>query len=259
MTLTTKQKENIIDVIKTCLRDKFKKYKPESNSMPFHHRLLGKDRMALYSFMQSLNTTFGTSIFEPVAIELAKNIFIRAEKQASAGNKISEEAQTEIQNIIDNIATGKKSPNKTEEINAIKKIAVTQNMKEVKLTKIDILLEDNNNNLYLFDIKTAKPNIGEMKGYKRTLLEWVATEYVRNGKINSIQTIIAIPYNPYEPKPYERWTMKGILDIENELKVSDEFWDFLGGEGCYSDLLECFEIAGIDLREEIDKYFEKFK
>ncbi len=30
-----------------------------------------------------------------------------------------------------------------------------------------------NNELYLIDLKTAKPNIGEFKGFKRTLLEWV--------------------------------------------------------------------------------------
>jgi len=60
MTLTEIQKIHIQEVIKTCLRSKFKNYKPESNYMPFHHALLGKDRMALFSFIQSLNTTFGT-------------------------------------------------------------------------------------------------------------------------------------------------------------------------------------------------------
>lgn len=49
------------------MRNKFENYSPESNSMPFHYRLLGKDRMALFSFIHSLNTTFGTPIFEPVA------------------------------------------------------------------------------------------------------------------------------------------------------------------------------------------------
>lgn len=65
------QKKQIINVIKICLREKFKNYKPESTNMPFHYRLLGKDRMALFSFIHSLNTTFGTSIFEPVAEMLA--------------------------------------------------------------------------------------------------------------------------------------------------------------------------------------------
>ena len=72
-------------------------------------------------------------------------------------------------------------------------------------------------------------------------------------------SIIAIPYNPYEPEPYERWTLKGMLDLDNELKVAEEFWDFLGGDGAYSELLNCFERVGIELRPEIDEYFSKFK
>ena len=74
-----------------------------------------------------------------------------------------------------------------------------------------------------------------------------------------INTLVAIPYNPYEPKPYMRWTMRGMFDLDKELKVANEFWDFIGGNGAYQDLLDCFERVGIELRPEIDKYFEKFK
>lgn len=49
--------------------------------MPFHYRLLGRDRMALFSFIHSLNTTFGTSVFEPVAESLAKSSFHISQKQ----------------------------------------------------------------------------------------------------------------------------------------------------------------------------------
>jgi len=66
------RKIELVNRIKDCLRQKFQNYKPETVNMPFHYRLLGKDRMALYSFIQSLNTTFGTSIYEPVAKELAR-------------------------------------------------------------------------------------------------------------------------------------------------------------------------------------------
>ena len=50
-----------------------------------------------------------------------------------------------------------------------------------------------------------------------------------------------------------------MLDLDNELKVAEEFWDFLGGEGSYLELLDCFERVGIELRPEIDEYFSKFK
>ena len=84
--------------------------------MPFHYRLLEKDRMALYSFIQSLNTTFGTSIFEPVAETLAKTRFAKAQSQYVVGNEISEDAQNEIQRIMNNLTTGDTDPNKREEI-----------------------------------------------------------------------------------------------------------------------------------------------
>ncbi len=70
--------------------------------------------------------------------------------------------------------------------------------------------------------------------------------------------MIAISYNPYEPQPYERWTLKGMLDLPNELKVADEFWDFIGGEGAYQDILNIFEQVGIELRPEIDDYFTRY-
>jgi type II restriction enzyme len=130
-------------------------------------------------------------------------------------------------------------------------------MKTIKPTKVDLKIISHDSAIYLIDIKTAKPNAGGFKEFKRTLLEWVATTFATDPKAN-VQTLIAIPYNPYEPQPYNRWTMRGMLDLENELKVAEEFWDFLGGQGAYIELLDCFEQAGIELRPEIDAYFAKF-
>ncbi|HNL06141.1 MAG TPA: TdeIII family type II restriction endonuclease, partial [Chitinophagales bacterium] len=67
-------------------------YKPEPAAMPFHTRLLGKDKLALFSFIHSLNTNFGTSIFEPVAREMSILRFKRVESQAVAGEYISSDA-----------------------------------------------------------------------------------------------------------------------------------------------------------------------
>lgn len=42
------QKERIKSLLFKVLRQKFNSYKPETSYMPFHTRLLGKDRMALF-------------------------------------------------------------------------------------------------------------------------------------------------------------------------------------------------------------------
>jgi len=251
------QIRKIENTIKDSLQKKFQTYRPETSSMPFHYRLLGRDRMALFSFIHSLNTTFGTSIFEPVAETLASLNFEFARKQYVVGDSISEQAQSEIQRIMNDLTVGK-NPNKGEEIERIRRVCNKGSMNKLKTVKVDLFVQSPDGTTHLFDLKTAKPNISNFKDFKRTLLEWVAIFLAQkpNAKVKSY---IAIPYNPYEPKPYERWTLKGMLDLENELKVAEEFWDFLGNDGTYSELLNCFERVGIELRPEIDKYFQKFK
>ncbi|MFH1097933.1 MAG: TdeIII family type II restriction endonuclease [Candidatus Desantisbacteria bacterium] len=204
-----------------------------------------------------VDTNFGTSIFEPVALALAESNFAGASSQQVAGNQISSESHRVIQNIMDGLTTADTSPDKTEEIRLIREVCQQGEMKTVKLTKVDIKLVTYDGTIYLFDLKTAKPNAGGFKEFKRTLLEWVAATLVNNPTAN-VQTIIAIPYNPYEPQPYNRWTMRGMLDLANELKVANEFWDFLGGSGAYLDLLDIFERIGIELGPEIDQYFARY-
>jgi hypothetical protein len=249
---------NINDILVNSLRIKFSNYNPEPASMPFHTRLLGKDRLALYSFIHSLSTNFGTAIFEPVAVALAESRFKKALKQQTAGNQISSEAHKVIQEIMNGLETANNEPKKYDEIERIKKVAQNGAMNTVKLTKVDLWLESKNDEIFLFDIKTAKPNAGGFREFKRTLLEWTAAIFAVNPEAK-VNTLIAIPYNPYEPEPYKRWTMRGMLDLENELKVGKEFWDFLGGDGAYEELLDCFEKVGIEMREEIDNYFKKFQ
>lgn len=257
MALNDKVKQNVREVIKSSLRNKFQNYKPESTNMPFHFRLLGRDRMALYSFIQSLNTTFGTSIFEPVAVALAKEYFPRVKSQYVIGDAITDESQKVIQDIMNNLTIGT-PPNKSEELQKLRKASQIGKINKLKTVKVDLFVENSNGEQFLFDLKTVKPNISNFKDFKRTLLEWAAIALTQNNNLK-LNTIIAIPYNPYEPKPYERWTIKGMLDDKHELMVGEEFWNFLGGKGAYEDLLDCFEKAGMELRPEIDEYFSKFK
>lgn len=239
MTPITKYKAHIVDTIKVCLRNKFQNYKPETDNMPFHYRLLGKDRMVLFSFLQSLNTTFGTSIYEPVAKELAKTTFKEVHTQYRPGNIITQDAQNEIQEIMNKLSVGG-VVDKEIETERIRKVAQSGKQNKLKSVKVDLFLVSKINEVFMFDLKTVKPNKGDFISYKRNMLEWLAVYFFQKPKAK-IHTLISIPYNPYEPKPYMRWTMKGMLDLDEEVKIAEEFWDFLAGKGTYKNSLDCFE------------------
>jgi hypothetical protein len=122
---------------------------------------------------------------------------------------------------------------------------------------VDIWLEDFNDHKYLIKLKSVKPSFVGLFEYKHKFLKWVAQEFCLNHE-SKIYPIIGIPYNPNYPKPYGKWWMSGLFDTKVEVLVGNELWDFIGGNGAYDDLLDCFEQAGIELRPEIDQHFTKF-
>lgn len=174
MSITNEQKEEIKRIIRDTIRKKLLNYKPETDSMPFHYRLLGRDRMALFSFIHSLNTAFGTSIFEPVAEIVASSKFQKVIRQFEIGDIITEKAQIEIMHIINELASGRSDPDKKKEIEIIRKVCKQGKINKLKTVKADIFVMDQYSSVHLFDIKTAKPNISSFKDFKKTLLEWVA-------------------------------------------------------------------------------------
>ena len=258
MPLSRQQKGEISELLKQKIRQKLQSYSPETNNMPFHTRLLGRDRMALFSFIHSINTTLGTSVFEQVAAIIARLHFRRSVHQyKDFNNTISRPAQRVIQEIMDELVAARTNPNKAEETEKILRVSETGDLVTIRRPRIDLFVERSDGTEYYFDLKTAKPNISDFRAYKRQLLEWVAIRGAQDNTAN-IRTLIAIPYNPYEPEPYQRWTLQGLFDLQSEIMVAEEFWNFLGGNDTYEQLLSVFETVGLELRPEIDARFERF-
>lgn len=99
----------------------------------------------------------------------------------------------------------------------------------------------------------------EFVALKLKLLRWTALRLSQD-KNAKVFTMLAIPYNPYYPEPYQRWTLKGLYDLERgEILVGDEFWNFVAGANIYEELLDVFQDAGEKLKSEIDQKFIEFR
>lgn len=59
-----------------------------------------------------------------------------------------------------------KKPDKPTETAAVLKVAQSGTLKKVKRPRIDLFVESRNGVEYYFDLKTVKPNIGEIVEYK---------------------------------------------------------------------------------------------
>ncbi len=103
-----------------------------------------------------------------------------AKSQQVAGDKISSEAFLAIEHIMNELTTATSVPNQVTELDMLRAVCQKGTMKNVKLTKVDIKLVSFEKTNYLFDIKTAKPNAGGFKEFKRTLLQWTAAVLAKN-------------------------------------------------------------------------------
>ncbi|MCY4308145.1 MAG: TdeIII family type II restriction endonuclease [Rhodobacteraceae bacterium] len=256
MSLDNNQKSKIEKIISDALRKKLVGYKPETNHKPFHTRLLSKDWMAKYSFVQSLNTTLGVSIYEQVGEIIASKEFVYVEKQYKVGGIMYSKAQETINDIMNELSKNEDTgSDKLSETSRINKVCQTGAEVSLKPVKADLYLKDKHDRIFLIDIKTVKPNKGDFQKMKRTLLDWLAIELAKSPN-SDIHTMIAIPYNPYFPKDYKRWTVENMFDYEHELKVGEDFWNFLGGPDTYYQLLKCFEDIGLEFRERLEEHIE---
>jgi len=258
MNLSLKTKNDIAEILKTTIREKLRNYTPETGHMPFHYRLLGKDRYAMFSFIQSVNTTFGLSIWEQVAVILAKGAGSYAERQYKLLGSIDSDMEGLISEIHYKLRKGEIAASKIDETEQIRRKIQKGEAKVDPDSVVDLFVKRDDEENY-FDITSAKPNMKEFVALKLKLLRWTALRLSQDNQAKAY-TRLAIPYNPYHPEPYERWTLKGLYDLDrNEILVGESFWNFVAKADIYMQLLDVFEEVGKELRIEIDRKFSELR
>lgn len=228
MVLTDKQRQEIKDLLENTLKNKLKKYKRESSYMPFLSKLIqDSEKVAAYSFIHSISTSLGMSVYEEVSKIVARPSSQEVDRNVNVGGTLSSKQKQVIAKIINELREGKREVNNKEETEEVLK-ADASNGKTQKDNAIADFYMKRDGEEYYFEIKTVKPNIDVFTKSKQKLLEWIAR------KQKPIHTILAFPYNPYHPEPYSRFTEQGVVEHGTEFLVSEEYWDFVGDKGTFT-------------------------
>src|SRR3989344_8381039 len=102
MALSKKQKEEILTLLGDTIEKKLKRYTRESKSMPFLSMLMQDDeKVAAYSFIQSIATTLGMSLYEQLSVIIAKEHSQDCGRNVKVGGTLSPARKAAI-NIITN-------------------------------------------------------------------------------------------------------------------------------------------------------------
>jgi len=251
MALSENQKDKIKNLLVRKIEHKLERYSRESFSMPFLVRLIqDSEKVAAYSFIHSVSTTLGMSIYEEVSKIIAEESSEECFTKYDLGGVISKEQKIVIEEIVRRLRNKERRVNHEEEIRLVLSASAKEGkiQKEGRIADLYLLREGIE---HFFEIKTVKPNIDVFTKSKVKLLEWIAR------RRKKVRVFLALPYNPYYPHSYERFTEQGLLEKGKELLVGDEYWDFLGGKGTFIQLLDLFDLVGKKFKEKIEQKIEE--
>lgn len=247
-----------LEVIKV-LYTRFEKFPEDASSnrnAPFHTAFLnafadkfeGKVSnlpffISLSSWLHGLNTTLGQTFFENVA-----HILSDGEKRQYTSKKlgnlpITRQQKENINDLITAQSTSQASPNL---LNENQKVFINENTEIVSAIDFsaDVFIEDAAH-ITAIELKTVRPNSGEMRGEKQKILEGKAALFKKFvGK--TIRFFIGFPFDPTHDESetgYDKTRFLGSninmnkFFAPDEILIAGELWDFLSGESATMEML----------------------
>jgi hypothetical protein len=243
-------KKQIGDLIRLKVTEKLQKYESETDYTPFFSAIFDKETIVMASLMQSLYTTFGMSIYEQMAVLLAKANGWHAERQYRIKGQIDQATE----NLIESICRQATS-NKAQALQDIRSSIKPGQPLDDHEGVVDVYVRKPDGSELFVDITTVKPNLKEFRTMRRKMLRWAALRMSTN-KDSVVDTRIGIPYNPYHPNPYDRWTSSE-CDPAGDLLVQDELWAAFAGKEVFNELLKVFDDVGNELQHTVKAFIDK--
>ena len=238
-------KKNVEDILESCVTRALIRTKKNKTFRPFHEALLTKEMVSASSFERSFSTSFGQGPVEEISAIIAKENGFDAERQKSIYVNIRKGAIDEIERIISSLRSGEKSPNWKKEVEKV--TAYNRGDFEARRVITDLWLKKGSTETFI-SIKTVKPNLDQTEIAKKDLLLIKADN-------PAATTFFGLFYNPGGPNRADyNWTMPNkIFNMKTDsvVLIGEDYWNFLGGEGTYVELLEIFGTVGEKTRKAI--------
>jgi hypothetical protein len=207
---------------------------------PFHEAMLPEGVMRIAGFERSFSSSLG-STFEETGYLIATDKFANAERQYRVKGTISAGAVAEIQTIVEGARSGFIRGRFLEFVD---RVLAADDGPRHNITEIaDLRVLDADDNETFFEIKSPKPNKGQCLEATQRLLRMHA---IRRKGSPRVRAFYAMAYNPYgdDPTCYDYGIANNYLDMDNQVILGSEFWEYLGGPGTYEALLNVYRQVG---------------
>lgn len=257
MTFTKNQRDQIKGILEQKLREKIGTFvEQEDMNKPFYFSLFSEEIVFSASLLQSIYTWLGGK-WEEISHIIAHGSFQQVEKRYQLHGEITSKEQAKIDDILKDLETGVTTPNIKRTKQELLRSYNPRDSTRKAFQTVDLALMDNTNEIYL-ELKSVKPNKNEMRAAKQDLLNILAMRQ-KVKDTNQVSTYLALPFNPYFSGEYRRWTVTKFFRNRDDLLVGKDYWDFIGGEGTYEDILNVFSEVGAEATSLMHQTISKLK
>lgn len=210
--------------------------------IPFHQALFPGRDLSIWGEERSFSTALGNR-FQKIALILARDVHANGESNYTLTGTIPNATLSTISAIVSDLRSGVRSMNGNyPQFCQMIRSGYAGDLVQ-RSARLDLFYRDGQDGENYFEIKSPKPNRGQC---------WEATERLllvhglRASHNGHVRAYYGMPYNPYgEEKTAYAWHHAvELLDINNQVLIGREFWDFIGGAGTYEELLALFEEIG---------------
>lgn len=239
--------EVIANILRGCIDRTISRVAEEKTYRPFHEALLTKELVAASAFERSFSTSFGQGPIEEISEILARSTGAECERQKKTRVEVTKGAVDEIGRILNTLRSGdgRSRPDWKGELERVWAFKKGDHVQQRVVS--DLWIKRDSTESFI-SIKTVKPNLDQVEIAKENMLLLKAHD-------KTFQTYLGLYYNPGGPNRADyNWSVPSkIFDMQKDdcVLIGQAYWDYVGGEGTYSALLEIFGKVGEETRKKL--------
>ncbi len=216
---------------------------------PFHQLIFSTDALLAARAERSIVTSMGAELYPHIAQEVARDRYKDVALEHSISGAISSSASNMIEQIITELREpltetinghrkrreNVRLPNQKAELDAILSLMGDELVERTVIA--DLYIGDFQGGPLFIELKTPLPNLDIAAESKKKMLYFLTI--MDQQKITGAKAFLGLTYNPYVTRVNYRHSFTSrIMDMENEVLIGSELWDYIGGPGSYNELLE---------------------
>ena len=215
-----------------------------AEAYPFHRLIFSEEDLVAARTERSIVTNMGQGLYPKIAEAVSKDRFEDVALERTIEGELNDAACNLIEQIVTELRAPRRGnpdhriPNRIAELNDI--INSRGGGISTRSAKADLYIGDFPTGPLFIELKTPRPNLDIASESKRKMLYFLAM--MNRQQVYGANAFMGLTYNPFVTREaYDHPFTKQIMDLENEVLMGSELWNYIGGQGTYDELLEIIE------------------